>query len=278
MKKMQLVILAAGMGSRFGGLKQMEPFGLNGEAIPEFSVYDAAKAGFSEVVFIIKKEIEKNFRELIGKRIEEKISVKYAYQELFKLPRGFSVPEGRQKPWGTAHALLCARDVIDSPFVIINADDYYGKSCFGILKEHLDKSGDFAMTAYSVENTLSETGKVTRGVCRTEGGYLADINEDREVVRGSYPSGTPVSMNMWALNEGVFDTMEDYFCDFLTEHGNEPGSEFLLPLAIGRGIKEGKWRVCAYPTDDKWYGVTYREDAERVRQALRKMQKAGLYD
>lgn len=278
MKKMQLVILAAGMGSRFGGLKQMEPFGLKGEAIPEFSVYDAAKVGFSEVVFIIKREIEKNFRELIGKRIEEKISVKYAYQELFKLPEGFSVPDGRQKPWGTAHALLCARDVIDSPFVIINADDYYGKNCFGILKEHFDKCSDFAMAAYSVENTLSETGKVTRGVCRTEDGYLTDINEDREVVRGSYPSGTPVSMNMWALNEGVFDTLEDYFRDFLIEHGNELGSEFLLPLAIGRGIKEEKWRVCAYHTDDKWYGVTYREDAEGVRRALRKMQKAGLYD
>lgn len=278
MKKMQLVILAAGMGSRYGGLKQMEPFGINGEAIPEFSVYDAAKAGFSEVVFIIKKEIDENFRELIGKRIEEKISVKYAYQELFKLPDGFSVPEGREKPWGTAHALLCARNEIDSPFVIINADDYYGKNCFDILKCHLDKSNDFAMAAYSVENTLSETGKVTRGICRTEDGYLADINEDREVVRGRYAPGTPVSMNMWALNDGVFDTLEDYFCDFLTEHGNELGSEFLLPLAIGRGIKEEKWRVCAYPTDDKWYGVTYREDTESVRKALRKMQEEGLYN
>lgn len=278
MKKTQLVVLAAGMGSRFGGLKQMEPFGENGEAILDFSVYDALEAGFSEVVFIIKKEIEKEFKELIGKRVEKKISVRYAYQELSKLPDGYSVPEGRIKPWGTAHALLCAEDEIDSPFVIINSDDYYGKEAFKILKKHIDESDEFAMAAYRVENTLSETGTVTRGVCRVDGGYLSDINEDHNVGKGSYPDGTPVSMNMWALDQSIFPVLKEYFNDFLFESGNDLKSEFLLPLAIGRGIGENRWRVKVYKTPDKWYGVTYKDDAPAVKNALRSLQKMGLYE
>ena len=278
MKKTQLVVLAAGMGSRFGGLKQMEPFGENGEAILDFSVHDAVEAGFSEVVFIIKKEIEKEFKELIGKRIEKKISVRYAYQELSKLPDGYSVPEGRIKPWGTAHALLCAEDEIDSPFVIINSDDYYGKEAFKILKKHIDESDEFAMAAYRVENTLSETGMVTRGVCRLDGGYLSDINEDHNVGKGSYPDGTPVSMNMWALDQSIFPVLKEYFNDFLFESGNDLKSEFLLPLAIGRGIGENRWRVKVYQTPDKWYGVTYKDDAPAVKNALRCLQKMGLYE
>lgn len=277
MKKTQLVVLAAGMGSRYGGLKQMEPFGENGEAILDFSVHDAIEAGFSEVVFIIKKEIEKDFKELVGKRIEGKISVRYAYQELSKLPEGYAVPEGRIKPWGTAHALLCAEDEIDSPFVIINSDDYYGKDAFKILKKHIDGSDAFAMAAYMVENTLSETGTVTRGVCRVDGGFLADINEDHNVKRGSYPDGTPVSMNMWALDKSIFPALHEYFGDFLSEEGKELKSEFLLPLVIGRGIKENKWRVKVYKTADKWYGVTYKEDAPSVKNALCSLQKMGLY-
>lgn len=277
MKKTQLVVLAAGMGSRYGGLKQMEPFGLNGEAIVDFSVCDAIKAGFSEVVFIIKKEIEKDFKELVGNRISEKISVRYAYQEADKLPEWASVPQGRVKPWGTAHALLCAREEIDAPFVIINSDDYYGKNAFGYLKKHIDESDEFAMAAYMVENTLSETGVVTRGVCKEEKGYLLDIDEEHAVGVGSYADGTPVSMNMWALNERIFPTLEEYFSDFLKEEGGEIKSEFLLPLAIGRGIKEGKWRVKMYATDDKWYGVTYKEDAALVKEALRTFQNEGLY-
>lgn len=278
MKKAQLVVLAAGMGSRYGGLKQMEPFGLHGEAILDFSVYDALKAGFSEVVFIIKKEIEKDFKELVGKRIEEKISVKYAYQELSKLPEGKKVPEGRVKPWGTAHALLCAEEVIDSPFVVINSDDYYGKNAFKLLKDHIDKSDEFAMAAYMVENTLSDKGTVTRGVCRADAGYLCDIKEDHSVGKGSYPDGTPVSMNMWALTPEVFGVLREYFDDFLDEEGSELKSEFLLPLAIGRGIRENKWCVKMYQTDDKWYGVTYKDDAPSVKEALCNLQKSGLYE
>lgn len=277
MKKTQLVVLAAGIGSRYGGLKQIEPFGLHEEAILEFSAYDAAKAGFSEVVFIIKKEIEKDFKELIGKRVEKLMNVRYAFQEADLLPEGFNLPKNRSKPWGTAHALLCARNEIDSPFVIINADDYYGKKGFFVLREHLEKSDDFAMAAYSVENTLSETGKVTRGVCKLKDGFLEDIDEDHEVVKGSYPDKTPVSMNMWALNEKIFDPLEEYFEDFLKENAEEPKSEFLLPVTIGRGIKEGKWRVKAYPINEKWYGITYRQDAKTVRAALQKMQAEGLY-
>ena len=277
MKKTSLLVLAAGMGSRYGGLKQMEPFGINGETILDFSVHDALEAGFSEVIFIIKKEIEEDFKKIVGNRIEKKISVKYAYQELSKLPEGAIIPEGRVKPWGTAHALLCAKDVIDSPFVIINSDDYYGKNCFKLLKKHVDESDEFAMAAYRVENTLSDKGSVTRGVCRLEDGYLLDIKEDHDVKNGSYPDGTPVSMNMWALDNKIFDHLSEYFDRFLKENKNSLKSEFILPEVIGQGIKDGKWRVKAYETDDKWHGVTYKEDAEGVREALRKLQKQGLY-
>ena len=277
MKKTSLLVLAAGMGSRYGGLKQMEPFGINGETILDFSVHDAIEAGFSEVIFIIKKEIEEDFKKIVGNRIEKKISVKYAYQELSKLPEGVIVPEGRVKPWGTAHALLCAKEVIDSPFVIINSDDYYGKNCFKLLKKHIDESDEFAMAAYMVENTLSDKGSVTRGVCRLEDGYLLDIKEDHDVKKGSYPDGTPVSMNMWALDNKIFDHLSEYFDMFLKENQNSLKSEFILPEVIGQGIKDGKWRVKAYETDDKWHGVTYKEDAEGVREALKKLQKQGLY-
>ncbi len=277
MKKTSLLVLAAGMGSRYGGLKQMEPFGIKGETILDFSVHDALEAGFSEVIFIIKKEIEEDFKKIVGNRIEKKISVKYAYQELSKLPEGAIVPEGRVKPWGTAHALLCAKDVIDSPFVIINSDDYYGKNGFKLLKKHIDESDEFAMAAYRVENTLSDKGSVTRGVCRLEDGYLLDIKEDHDVKNGSYPDGTPVSMNMWALDNKIFDHLSEYFDRFLKENQNSLKSEFILPEVIGQGIKDGKWRVKAYETDDKWHGVTYKEDAEGVREALRELQKQGLY-
>ncbi len=278
MKKTALVVLAAGMGSRFGGLKQMEPFGLHGEAILDFSVNDAVEAGFSEVVFIIKKEIEKEFKASVGRRTEEKISVKYAYQELSKLPAGFAVPKERTKPWGTGHALLCAKDEIDSPFVIINSDDYYGKQGLKQLHEHLISSDDWCMAAYRLYNTLSDKGTVSRGICTVEGSYLSKIIEDSKVDRSSgYAENTPVSMNMWGMNRRVFDYLEDYFCDFLQKDIETPKSEFFIPWVIDRTISEGKEKVKVYETDDKWYGVTYREDAEDVRAALQDMQTKGLY-
>lgn len=278
MKKTALVVLAAGMGSRFGGLKQMEPFGLNGEAILDFSVNDAIEAGFSEVVFIIKKEIEKDFKETVGKRTEEKIAVKYAYQELDKIPMGYAVPSDRTKPWGTGHALLCAQSLIDSPFVIINADDYYGKEGLKKLKEHLDNSEDFALAGYKLYNTLSETGAVSRGVCKVEDEYLADIDETSVDKNSGYPEDTLVSMNMWGLTPKIFEFLRPYFTEFLTDKISVPKSEFFLPTAIDRAIKEGLAKVKVYETDDKWYGVTYREDSEGVKTALQDMQKRGLYD
>ena len=278
MKKTALVVLAAGMGSRFGGLKQMEPFGLNGEAILDFSVNDAIEAGFSEVIFIIKKEIEKDFKETVGKRTEAKIPVKYAYQELCKIPRNYAVPAEREKPWGTGHALLCAQSLIDSPFVIINADDYYGKEGLKKLKEHLDSSEDFALAGYKLYNTLSETGKVSRGVCKVEDDYLANIDETSVDKDSGYAEDTLVSMNMWGLTPKIFEFLRPYFSEFLTEKISVPKSEFFLPTAIDRAIKEGLTKVKVYETDDKWYGVTYREDAEGVRAALQDMQKRGLYD
>ncbi len=277
MKKTALVVLAAGMGSRFGGLKQMEPFGLNGEAILDFSVNDAIEAGYSEVIFIIKKEIEKDFKETVGKRTEAKIPVKYAYQELSKLPEGYSVPEGRVKPWGTGHAILCAKDEIDSPFVIINADDYYGKEGLKKLKEHLDNEEGFAMAGYKLYNTLSETGSVTRGVCKVENGFLTGIEETSVNKDMGYPADTLVSMNMWALTPKVFDFLVPYFDEFLKKDLATPKSEFFIPLAIGQAVDEGLATVKVYETDDKWYGVTYKEDSEGVRNALQSLQKKGLY-
>ncbi len=278
MKKTALVVLAAGMGSRFGGLKQMEPFGLNGEAILDFSVNDAIEAGYSEVIFIIKKEIEKDFKETVGKRTEAKIPVKYAYQELDKLPEGYCVPEGRVKPWGTGHAILCAKDLIDSPFVIINADDYYGKEGLKKLKEHLDKEEGFALAGYKLYNTLSETGAVSRGVCKTKDGYLLEIDETSVDKNSGYSEDTLVSMNMWGLTPELFDYITPYFDEFLKEQIAVPKSEFYIPLAISRAVKEGLTTVKVYETDDKWYGVTYKEDAEGVRCALQELQKKGLYD
>ncbi len=278
MKKTALVVLAAGMGSRFGGLKQMEPFGLNGEAILDFSVNDAIEAGYSEVIFIIKKEIEKDFKETVGKRTEAKIPVKYAYQELDKLPSGYAVPEGRVKPWGTGHAVLCAKELIDSPFVIINADDYYGKEGLKKLKEHLDNEEGFALAGYKLYNTLSETGAVTRGVCKVADGYLYDIDETSVDKNSGYPEDTLVSMNMWGLTPELFDYITPYFDEFLEKEINTPKSEFYIPLAISRAVNEGLTKVKVYETDDKWYGVTYKEDAEGVRCALQDLQKKGLYD
>lgn len=278
MKKTALVVLAAGMGSRFGGLKQMEPFGLNGEAILDFSVNDAIEAGYSEVIFIIKKEIEKDFKETVGKRTEAKIPVKYAYQELDKLPSGYAVPEGRVKPWGTGHAVLCAKELIDSPFVIINADDYYGKEGLKKLKEHLDNEEGFALAGYKLYNTLSETGAVTRGVCKVADGYLYDIDETSVDKNSGYPEDTLVSMNMWGLTPELFDYITPYFDEFLEKEINTPKSEFYIPLAISRAVNEGLTKVKVYETDDKWYGVTYKEDAEGVRCALQELQKGGLYD
>lgn len=278
MKRTELVIMAAGMGSRFGGLKQIEPFGPNGEALLDFSIYDAAEAGFSKAIIIIKKEIEKEFREACGKRIEKLMDVDYAFQELDMLPAGYTVPSDRSKPWGTGHAVLCAKDKISAPFAVINADDYYGRSAYEVIHKHLVESDEVCMVGYKLGNTLTENGTVSRGVCETENGYLKNIVEQTAIDKNSgIPLDTTVSMNMWGFTPEILDYLEKEFKVFLDEKINVPKSEFFIPLAISKWINEEKNPVKVLESNDRWYGVTYKEDAEAVRRAMQKFVSDGVY-
>lgn len=274
----ELLIMAAGMGSRFGGLKQIEPIGPNGEIILDFSVYDAVKAGFNKVVIIIKKEIEKEFREACGKRIEKMIDVEYAFQELDKLPAGYAVPDGRVKPWGTGHAVLCARDKITSPFAVINADDFYGQSSYQLIHDWLVSNEGMCMVGYQLGNTLTENGTVSRGVCEVENGKLMSVTEHTALDKNSgIPLDTIVSMNMWGLDPGVFPYLEKEFKAFLDGRINEPKSEFFLPSAVSKRIADENMSVSVLETKERWYGVTYREDMPSVRAAMDKFISEGLY-
>lgn len=274
----ELLIMAAGMGSRFGGLKQIEPIGPNGEIILDFSIYDAVEAGFNKAVFIIKKEIEKEFRQVVGKRIEKMIDVEYAFQELDKLPKGYEVPSDRVKPWGTAHAVLCARDVVKSPFAVINADDFYGKSSYKIIHDELIQSNGMCMVGYELGNTITENGTVSRGVCELENGYLKSVTEHTALDKNSgIPLDSIVSMNMWGLAPDIFPFMEKEFKLFLDEKINVPKSECYLPSVISKRIEEENMPVKVLKTAEKWYGVTYREDMDSVREAMSKFINDGLY-
>lgn len=277
--KTELLIMAAGMGSRFGGLKQIEPLGPNGEIILDFSVYDAVKAGFDKVVFVIKKEIEKDFRAACGKRIENMVDVEYAFQEKDNLPDGFTLPETREKPWGTGQAVLLARSAIDSPFAVINADDYYGRESFEIIHNHLVCDDEMCMVGYKLGNTITENGTVTRGVCETENGYLTKITECGGLdENSSYPMDTIVSMNMWGLDPNVFAFIDEEFRVFLKENINEPKKEFLLPTILNDRMNRENRKIKVLSTDSQWYGVTYREDVPGVSAAMRKFIDKGLYD
>lgn len=279
MVKPTLLVMAAGMGSRFGGLKQISPLGPNGEILLDYSVYDAVKAGFGKIVFVIKKEIEKDFRTVAGKRIEKMCDVEYAFQELDKLPNGFSVPMDRTKPWGTGHAVLCAKDNINTPFAIINADDFYGASSYKLICDHLSTSDEKCMCGFKLWNTLSENGTVSRGVCDTENGYLKGVTEHTAIDKTtSFAPDTVVSMNMWGLTPDIFDTLEVDFEEFLKEKINVPKSEFFIPSVIDKLIKEKNERVKVITTDEKWYGVTYKEDGDIVKNALKTMKDEGKYD
>ncbi|MBE6700274.1 MAG: nucleotidyltransferase [Ruminococcaceae bacterium] len=279
MIKTELVIMAAGMGSRFGGLKQIAPFGPKGEALLDFSLYDAKKAGFDKTIIIIKKEIEKDFREACGKRIEKIMDVDYAFQELDKLPEGYSVPEGRQKPWGTGHAVLSAKDKITSPFAVINADDYYGQSSYKIIHDHLVSSDEMCMVGYRLGNTITENGTVSRGVCQVENGYLTGIEEVTAIDKNSgIPLDTTVSMNMWGFAPDILDYLEVQFKKFLDERINEPKSEFFLPFAVSTRMAEENKKVKVLTTDEQWYGVTYKEDSDTVRRAMEKFIAEGKYE
>ncbi len=274
-----LVIMAAGMGSRFGGLKQIAPIGPNGEIILDFSIYDAKKAGFNKAVFIIKKAIEKEFRECVGKRIEKMIDVSYVFQETEKIPSEFSHLLPREKPWGTGHAILCAKDAITTPFAVVNADDYYGYESYKLIHDSLVESDEICMVGYNLYNTLTENGTVSRGICDIENGYLKSVTEQTALDKNSgYPEDTLVSMNMWGFGTKIFDTLEADFAEFLKNIENPAKQEFFLPSVVDKMIKTKNEKVRVIPTSEKWYGVTYKEDAEPVAQALKKLVDKGLYD
>ena len=267
--KTELLVMAAGMGSRFGGLKQAASVGPEGEIILDFSVYDAVKAGFEKAVIVIKKEIEKEFRDVCGRRIEKMIDVEYVFQELQRLPAGFHAPVDRRKPWGTGHAVLCAADKMTSPFLVINADDYYGPVSYRIAHDWLEGSKEMCMIGYRLANTLTENGTVSRGVCEVRDGYLTGITEHTALDANSgFSPNTIVSMNMWGLGPDIFPFLEKEFERFLKEKGTDHRAEFYLPEAVGRRIEKEGRSVRVLESPERWYGVTYREDLPLVRRAL----------
>ncbi len=293
-KEPTLVVLAAGMGSRYGGLKQMDPVDPEGHTILDYSVYDAVRAGFKKVVFIIKHAIEEDFVSMVGKKMEPFVDVNYVFQELDCLPEGFEIPEGRVKPFGTGHAVLCAKDVVDGPFAVINADDYYGPKAFAVLYDYLtthqdDDKGRYVMVGFHIENTITENGHVSRGVCETdEDHFLTDITErtriEKREGKAAYtlddgaswtviPDGTPVSMNCWGFTPGFLKELEERFPVFLQERLDKDPlkCEYFLPSVVDELIREGKATVEVRESEDKWYGVTYQEDRESVREALSSM-------
>lgn len=290
LKDITLVVMAAGMGSRFGGLKQMEPIGPGGEAILDFSVYDAVKAGFTKVVFVIKHEIEEDFKRIVGKRITKRVRVEYVFQETDALPEGFSCPEERTKPWGTAHAVLCCRDVVNEPFAVVNADDYYGRNAFREIAEYLKGDPEnYCMVGFRLANTLTENGYVSRGVCETDNGFLKSVTERTKISDCKYTEDdgktwtplspdTVVSMNLWGFNKDIFGYIENGFKEFLDEKINVPKSEYYLPSVVSELIEAGKKRVKVFVAEDKWYGVTYKEDKQSVVNSIGQMVKDGLYE
>ncbi len=284
-----LVVMAAGMGSRFGGLKQIEPIGPNGQAIIDFSVYDAKAAGFNKVVFIIKHEIEKEFKEIVGSRIEKMIDVDYAFQELDMLPEGFTCPEDRKKPWGTAHAIYCCRNIVKTPFAVINADDYYGKSAYQKMYNHLkEQKGDFCMVGFRLQNTLTENGTVSRGICEVKDGILKSVIERTKILDCKYteddenwvqlPSDCVVSMNMWGFTPEVFKFIENDLKQFFAEKINTPKVEYYLPTVVSNVIARGQKDVAVLVAEDRWYGVTYKEDKASVVEALSQKIQNGEYE
>lgn len=300
MKKPTLLIMAAGMGSRYGGLKQIDPVDGQGHIIMDFSIYDAVRAGFGKVVFVIKKENEADFRARIGNRIERQIPVEYAFQSLSDLPEGYSLPEGRQKPFGTGQAVLSAANCIDGSFAVINADDYYGSQAYRLMYEYLtthcdDEKYRYAMVGYVLENTLTENGHVARGICVTdENGFLTDIHERTHIERRdgktaytedegqtwmSLPASSTVSMNFWGFGESMMQELKRGFPAFLEEslQADPLKCEYFLPFAVNELLRAGKATVQVLKTQDRWYGMTYRQDKDMVMQAIRELKAAGCY-
>lgn len=300
-RKPTLVVMAAGMGSRYGGLKQIDPIGRHGEIIMDYSLYDAMEAGFEKVVFIINRKIEQDFYEVVGHRAEKHMEVHYVFQQMdAMLPAGFSVPEDRVKPWGTAHALLCCKDAVREPFAAINADDYYGKRAFSVLYDYLKTAedgakADYSMVGYLAKNTLTEHGSVARGVCEVDGrGELVNIVERLKIFKTPegpayteddgqtfvpIPADNLVSMNFFGFTPSLFPALEARFPVFLKEalEKNPMKGEFLIPAEVGRMLQEGKASVRVLSSPDRWYGVTYREDKPEVQRALNELTDAGAY-
>ena len=300
MKKTALIVMAAGIGSRYGeGIKQLAKIGPFGEIIMDYSVHDALAAGFDKLIFVIRKDIEEEFRDIIGKRIEKIADVHYAFQELNALPKGYSLPEGRSKPWGTAHALMQARNMVDCPFAVINADDFYGKEGYRLIHDFLvqerpeTKMLEMCMAGYHLKNTLSKNGSVNRGICDvSKDGYLLSIEEIYEikreedgVLRGLNQRKETVcleeeaiaSMNMFGLPEEFLDLVTEKFPAWLDKYGKEMKSEYLLPREINNLMLEGRGRVEVLPDHDRWFGVTYHEDKALAEEALRECIAEGLY-
>lgn len=295
---MTLVIMAAGMGSRFGGLKQIEPIDDKGNFIIDYSIYDAISVGFTKVVFVIKKENYDVFRETVGKRVEKYIEVLYAFQEVSDLPLGYEVPEGRVKPWGTGHAILCCKDLVKENFAIINSDDFYGRDAFRVIAEFLknvnssDKIETYAMAGYLVKNTLTENGSVKRGICEVEDGYLTKLVESKINMVDGVLEAVPleggekfvvsandtVSMNMFGFTPQIFDYLEKRFPEFLSEHkDNIMECEFLIPTLVFEEIEKGIARVKVLKTDAVWQGITYREDKDKVVREIKALVDSGVY-
>ena len=285
--------MAAGMGSRYGGLKQIDPVGPSGETLMDYSIFDAMRAGFGKVVYVIRKDIEAPFKETIGAKFEKRIPVDYVYQELDKIPQGFNVPEGRTKPWGTTQAVLMAEDTIREPFAVINADDFYGEQGYQVLAKHLTSgSPDYAMVGFVLRNTLSEFGSVARGVSQAdENGYLQSVVELTKVERdgngakNTNPDGKVtqltgnelVSMNMWGFQPSIFPLLRERFHAFLERSGNDLKSEHFVPTAVNELVSSGQARVKVLSTNDAWFGVTYREDRPRVVDSVAALIKKGKY-
>lgn len=301
MKKPVLVVMAAGMGSRYGGLKQIDPVDPEGHIIIDFSIYDAVKAGFEKIVFIIKKENEANFRAAIGDRLSRQVEVAYVFQDLHNLPAGYEVPEGRVKPWGTGHAIMSCMGEVDGPFAVINADDYYGSHAFAMAYEFLAQDREetdayhYMMVGYQLKNTLTDNGHVARGVCRTDAqGYLQDIHERTHIEKRAdgiaytedggkswipLAEDSIVSLNMWGFSASLLQELSDRFPGFLEENleKNPLKCEYFLPFVVDELLREKKASVKVLESPDKWYGVTYKEDKPMVMEAIRKLKEEGKY-
>lgn len=291
-----LLVLAAGMGSRYGGLKQIDPVGPGGETLLDYSVYDAVRAGFKRVVFIVRGDMEADFRSAVGRKIEQQVPVEYCRQELEMVPGWFSIPPERRKPWGTGHAVLAARDAIDGNFAAVNADDFYGAGSYRKLADHLQQAadcrrGDYGMVGFRLRDTLSDHGMVARGVCRSRQGLLEQVVELTRIARTgdgavhSDPQGRGhnlsgdelVSMNMWGFTPSIFDHLERAFARFLRERGGEDGAEFMIPTLVNDLVAAGQARVRVLRSSDSWFGVTYREDRDRVTSQIRDLVRRGSY-